>query len=349
MGESLFRPVKSLTWVEWLFIAAAWLTLWYFFFNLFEVIGNDKRFDPMPTLALLPIIAALWWAYRLGDRVEEAVDRLDDGAGLSESTGEMRTAFRNDLRRQVRAWSIGVALGIAAIMMIIFAVSSSGLDVTWGFNLETALAVLLALAMIGAGFLIGATLGRLIGYGHLSRVMERNGIRVVSLSTPQSRDAMRSLEGVFWFSVLVTMALCHWFAAWWIMWHAGKDWGEYRDLWQIPFLALWLVSLTIFVFAGRQPILAFDRRLDQIYGGPESRRALDQMLNEAQEDLQTLATTLDRRQISEQKELQTFIDGLRERQFRSPLLNPKLIDGLIAWNAVLILLPWLLGVRSNGI
>lgn len=89
----------------------------------------------------------------------------------------------------------------------------------------------------------------------------------------------------------------------------------------------------------------------EIYGGEAARNALDLQLNEALDDLQTLSTvTSDRRKKTDRSELETFIAELKARRFRSSLLNLTLIDALIAWNTVLIFIPWLFGVRdANGV
>ncbi|MGY2932038.1 hypothetical protein ACVWZ6_001640 [Bradyrhizobium sp. GM6.1] len=350
---SILAPLRSFAWRDWLFVGLAWLTLAYFFFNLLEYLNDDARLDILPVLAGVCAIPALWWAFRIGHRVEIAVEHLSEGAGVSVRSNETWSAFRSDFRRTMRAWTGRTAIAIVVIMVPIFfsVIYSQGFD--WTFSYDTWEQIALGMVMPGAGLLIGSTLGRLIGYGHLGQVMERHDVRIVSLATPAARDAMRSLEGVFWFAVFTSMALCHWFAAWWIVWHFGLDKtlvgrlldvSDYRSLYQWWFLGLWLVSLTIFLFAGRLPVRSFHRRLDAIYGGAGARNALDQQLKEAEEDLRALDPG-DRRTRDERLGLETFIRDLKARQFRSPLLNPAFMDALIGWNVVLIVVPLLLGTR----
>lgn len=195
--------------------------------------------------------------------------------------------------------------------------------------------------MIGPGIVVGLLLGRLVGYGKLNKIMERRGIRLSGLTTLQARSAMRGLQHVFEFAVVSTMLCCHWFAAWWVLWSLGMT--HYRSWWILT-LPLWMISLSVFIFSARQPARAFHRRLDELYGGAEARRALEQQLAEAQEDRAKLNTTeMDRRRRAELAELDVFIADLADRHFRSPLLNPTLLDVLIAWNIGLMVIPWWFG------
>ncbi|MGJ5040642.1 hypothetical protein [Bradyrhizobium sp. HKCCYLRH1062] len=350
---SILAPLRSFAWMEWVFVGLAWLTLTYFFFNLLDHVDGGAPLDLMPVLAGAGAIPALWWAFRIGHRVEKAVERLSEGAGVTVRSNETWSAFRADFRRTMQTWTRRTAISIAIIMVPIFfsIAHSQGFD--WTFDADTWKQIVLGMVMPGTGLLIGSTLGRLIGYGHLGQVMERHNIRIVSLATPAAREAMRSLEGVFWFAVFTSMALCHWFAAWWIVWHFGLDTTttgrsldlpDYRSLYQWSFLGLWLVSLTIFVFAARLPVRSFHRRLDAIYGGAGARDALEQQLKEAGEDLRALDPG-NPRVGDERRGLETFIIDLEARRFRSPLLNPTLMDALIGWNVILIVVPLLLGTR----
>ena len=349
----MLTPLRSFVWMEWVFVGLAWLTLAFFFFNLFDYLFFGARLDVMPVLVGAGAIPALWWAFRIGHRVEKAVERLSEGAGVSVSSNETWSAFRGDFRRTMQTWTRRTAVAIAIIMVPIFFSVAHRQGFDWTFSADTWKQIVLGIVMPGAGLLIGSTLGRLIGYGHLGQVMEKHDIRIISLATPSARDAMRSLEGVFLFAVFTSMALCHWFAAWWIVWHFGLDetpigrsldLSDYRAFYQWWFLGLWFVSLTIFVFAGRLPVRSFHRRLDAIYGGSEARNALDQQLKEAEEDLSALDSG-DRRTRDERLGLKTFIHDLEARRFRSPLLKPTLMDALIGWNVILIVVPLLFGKR----
>src|SRR5262249_4910449 len=88
--------------------------------------------------------------------------------------------------------------------------------------------------------------------------------------------------------------------------------------------------------AARRPARAFHRRLDELYGGAAAREAIDQQLAEAREDLGQLSVGEgDNGRKTDAEELDRFIKELMARRFRSPLLNPKLLDGIMVLNVLL--------------
>jgi hypothetical protein len=339
MTTLLESPLRQFTRYDWLFVFLGGVTAWYFFLNVFELLNprSPIGFDVMPLLAGPPVVAFGWWAARLANRVKAAVDGLDEGAGLVQSDAHTIEAFHEALVRAVRFWSWTGGLFIAVAMAAGFAgfVWMQGSE--WSFTDVAAwLAGVLGLVMTGVGFLVGSILGRLVGYGNLSRVMERHSIRLAGLSTPAARSAMRGLESVFGYAVLVTLLICFWLACWLVSWRLGY-FSEYRQ-WQWHFWTLWVLALGFFILTGRQPVRAFHRRLDEIYGGAEARRALDEQLAEAQEDRRRLGPALaDQPESAERAELDAFIADLAARRFRSPLLSPRVLDGVLIVNLVLLI------------
>jgi hypothetical protein len=349
------RSFRHLQFLDWVFVGFSWLTVLWFIFNIFERFNErpfNRIFDILPVAAGVLVITFGWWALRLGKRLEQAVSRLD-GAGL-ERTGDLTIeVFLETFRRQVTLYSRWIAAFITVFMsggFLMFVFQQSGVYDSSVFFFNG----LLGIVMAFTGCIIGMLLGRLVGYANLWRAMEKSGIRIASLATQEARSAVGGIERVFGYAVIATTTLCHWSAVWWIVWELGYDPFEYREPWEPFTLGIWVISFGLFIFAGLRPIRTFHKRLDQLYGGTEARNALDQQLKEAEEDRRRLFVAKgDRNSSTELHELDAFIADIAARRFRSPWLNPRVLGILIAWNALLFLLPlgWSLataGVMING-
>lgn len=337
MNEVAREPLRLLTIFDWVFVIFAWATAWYLFGNIFEWIQGNRG-DPMPVIAGVPIVIVGWLALRLGIRLQNAVNRLDDGAGLANANAVSIQAFHDDLGNTVRWWSIVVGAIVSVVLAIVYWIIIFCGLLPW----DPIGGSVLAIAMIGPGFAVGLLLGRLIAYGSLTAILERHRIRLAGLTTRQAKLAMRGVEHVFEFSVFSTTTCCLWFAFWWVMWNLGHLLNYWP--WRVAFLPLWLVSFFVFIFGARRPARAFHRRLDELYGGAKARQALDQQLSEAREDLAKLVSVHgDIKFRAEAEELDTFIKELAARRFRSPLLDPKLLDAIVLLNILLLIVPWQFG------
>ena len=302
----------------------------------------------MPIVAGIPVILVGWQAVPLYQQVSNALAALDDGAAFIMDDGAMRP-FLAGMRATVGRWSQSVAAVVVVAMLginaaLILLNPSDGAD--FGFDM------LRTVVMAGVGYPVGLLLGRFAGFAQLFPVMEKNGIKLAGLSTPAAQKAMRSLEGVFRFAVLSTAVLCHWFLAWLLMWSLGCDPRDYRSQWLVPFMLLWGISFALYVGAAWLPTLAFQRRLDALYGSSEERRALDVSLEEAEAELKLLngsPDALNRRRRIELSELERYIADLNGRRFRSQLLDPRILTGIVASNIVLLVIStafWFGGVRA---
>jgi hypothetical protein len=341
---SMAELLRLLTAIDWIFAGLSWLTLWYLALNVFDKFNVFAgSFDFLPIAVALPAIAVGWWGFRIGNRVELAINRLDSGVGLKRSSEDTIEAFRVDLYRTVRWWSLATATILSLIMAAVFFFENNHADARaqLGYHASvTPIQILRSLVMVCVGFVIGYMIGRLIGYGNLHRVMNRNQIQLANLSTPESQSAMKGIESVYEQAVFISMGLCAWFTAWWLVWSLGFDPGGYRDSWRSMFFYLWLVSIVIYVLAARLPIEAFSRRLDELYGGSDARVALDIQLAEAGEDLSRINAAEDPTEITE---LQLFIQNLKARQLRSPWLRTRFLDFLIVTDMLAFGIAWWFG------
>jgi hypothetical protein len=286
-----------------------------------------------------------WRAVRLHEKVQAAVAGLDSGAGFIVADDGSIAGFLADLRRTVRNWGWAVGVSIAIVMVGGFVYGAvAGLISPYPDVVTWSLTGLLALVMVGVGFVVGQLLGHLFGFGQLNRVMKRHRISLAGISTPGARAAMRSLEEVFGFAVLGSMVMCGWFALWWVVWHLGFDPLGYRSIWFYLFVALWLVSFTVFIFAGRWPALSFQRSLDALFGGADMREAIDRQLQAAKaEKLELIKMPEDWRANIELRELERYIDDIEQRRFRSLLLHPYVLNALVVLNVVFFVMPLLFG------
>jgi hypothetical protein len=338
-------PLRRLTRYDWIFLFLAWLTGWYLVLITNEAFAANSNlgFDFLPVVAGVPVVILGWRAVRLREQVDEAVAALDEGAGLVITEENSFATFMLDLKKTIRWWGLALALIVDIVMVagLAYVVVAGFVDVDQG-PVMLVLTVLLVAVMVGVGFLIGQLLGHLIGFGQLNSVMLRHGISIAGLSTVGARSAMRSLEGVFRFSVLTSMVMCGWFVVWWVTWHVGLDPHKYRKAYSGLFLAFWAVSFGVFLFAGRRPALGFQRMIDELYGGADRRRSIDRQLKAATQERATLAKsgvrTPQQRDIAE---LDRYIDDLKDRQFHSRLLHPYVLNGLAVFNVIFLVAPWL--------
>jgi hypothetical protein len=332
-----------------LFVFLSWLTTWYFTFIVIELRnpGSYTGFDLMPVTAGVTAIPVAWRALRVRERVETAIRGLDDGAGISAPDDESLRNFRNDVQATVRRCTNGMGFGIAVVLLIgyLYAYHSGGLTAGKFGLANQLLTPILGIVMPGSGFVMGAVVGPMVGYGQLHRVMGRHRVTLSGLSTPEARAAMRGLEGVYGFAVLLTMMLCQWFGGWLFLWHIGVDLKNYRELWSGLFTVLWAISFALYLITALVPLRAFQRWLEPLYGGLEGRNALDQQLVEAERDRNVLLRVVeagDWRRRGELADLERFIQDISERRFRSVLLRREVLYGFGIWNVASVVGPWLL-------
>lgn len=345
------EPLARLSWFDWLFVFFAWLTLFWAVFITLDTLDPEitpetlaperpepaHGFDFMPVLVGIPVVFFAWRAVGIGDAVADAVERLEDGAGLDIKGEYSVRDFYAALSRTVRNWSLGSGAVIGVGMSVGFgALLAAGLLDFGTAPLEIALTIALGGLMIGVGAVLGYLLGRLAGYGHFFGVMERHGIEF-AVTTRDSRSALGRLDGVFRYAVVVTVVLCHWFAAWFVAWALGYDTRDYRATYQVVFLILFFLSFGFYLSGAWRPARAFAQRLDTLAGGALGRAALERQLAEAAEDRRLLDVPRpNRSQFNEAKELDGFIVEKRAQRLRSPLSNRWLLDGLALWIGLLL-------------
>ena len=363
-------PWNRLSGTDWTFIAFAWLTLSYFFYNVAELVNGNPEFDFLPVGAGFLIVPFGWWATRLRLRARQAIEALGDGAAFVQRGEGKLPAFLDDVARTVRRWQWIVAVAILAVIVgwLAFLLYKDGyfsmaaaaeqpptkqqqqqqapqqqepqqqqqqapptrsrsLDISWGN------AGLLVVVMVSVAAVVGSILGSLVGYGLLPRTMKRHGVELAGLSTGAARNAMRTLEGLFGFAVLATGVLCLWFGGWLLYWGLGFDVFEYRERWYEMYLGLWVIACAIHIAAGYFPATQFQRRLDELYGGAEARRAIDRQIAEATGDRAEVAAEVRAgkwRRRPELVDLDRFLAAQQERQFRSPLVNRGFVNAALA-------------------
>lgn len=326
------EPFATLTLADWVFTALTCLAVLWAFNILFEISAGLTA-DYLPLAAGIPILALGWRTSQVGDKVKAAIEGLGAGAGLSE--GGNIAAFRTDLQRLVRVWSFRAAAGLGII------VTSFLSWAVWDGRLDngTTQNTLVLLTSGGVSILVGVLLGRLLGYARLLDVMADHSVAIASVETPQARSALRAIESVYIHSLISTAAMCVWFVPWYAAWAFGIDTNGYRELYQLPFLALWAVSLFFFVFAGRRSSLAFRARLDALQGGEASRATHVAQAKQADADLTAAKgkAEFNREFFLEARELRQLVDDLALRRLAPRIPNALVVNALTAVLSILFL------------
>jgi hypothetical protein len=336
---------------SYIFAAFVWALVWYAIMNVLTIMlrtmpgfGDIAPFpiDPMPIVAGLPIIIVGWRAVTLGDELRLAVQDFDDGAAFVFPAGKpgTRRVFLEDLKKTVTWYSRIVSVGIFALCLVgvLSITATNGLNATDLFGT--------VLLIVGAPLIalpIGMLLGQLVGYAQFVRIMDRNGIALAGLSTPQARTALRGLENVHAFAVVALSVLCFWFAAWWALWMFGYGEG-YEQVWRTQFLMLWIVAIGLFIAAGVWPAWSFRRRVAELTGGEEGREAINSQIKQATEDLarwQDVSSETSRQQRERIVELKRFIANLNDQRIGSWLLDPRFHAALVVLNLLILVLPML--------
>lgn len=350
-------PWRELGLTDWTFVLFAWLTVGYLVFIVAELLVHPKAdFDFMPVAAGVFIVPIGWLAVRLRNRTVGAVDGLDDGAALSLPDEGSFPKFQSDFAREVRRWKLIVSAAVLIVIVcgFIHFLYKNGMfegDNLLSSNAELFGGVVLGVVMVSAAAVIGSLLGSLVGYGLLHRVMARHHIALAGLATPQAREAVQILEGVFGYAVLATSALCQWLGAWLLAWNLGFDSNGYAEMWYGMFAILWPISFALFLVAGLFPSFPFQRRIDALYGGTEARLALDRQIADANRDRAGILAGIQAgnwRLRPDLADLDRFIQAKQERQFRSPLLRPPVLYGVLACNLALIVAVLVAGVLRSS-
>ncbi|MBZ9763372.1 hypothetical protein LB553_21160 [Mesorhizobium sp. CA8] len=328
---------------SYIFAAFVWALVWYSTMDVLTYLQPLRQFpfDIMPIIAGVPIIAVGWRAVALGNRLGLAVKDFDDGAAFVLPAGQpgAKRTFLGDIKRTIDRYSKLVSATIFTISLVgvILLTTANGLS----DNPFIGLLLLIGVPLIALP--IGALLGQLVGYAQFWRTMDRNGIALAGLSTPQARTALHGLESLHVFAVIALSVLCFWFAGWSVVWGLGYS-QEYESVWRTQFLILWIVSISLFVAAGVRPAWNFRRRVALLSGGHEGRRARDEMVRQALQDLQSWrdpSAKASRQQRERIAELQRFIANLKDQRIESRLLDPRLLVFLLALNVLLLVMSFL--------
>jgi hypothetical protein len=350
------EPLLRLSAGDWLFVGFVWFVIFWAVFITFDNFAPNSTigFDYLPVAAGIPVVLVGWRALRVKVRVDEAVRELSGGAGL-DVTGDIER-FRAELGRRVRLWSLGSGAAITLAFATYFAWAiTTGLLEVGTTATEISLFALMVIVCLSAGFVVGFLLGRLLGYGKVLSVMRDTGVAIARIETPQARSAIRRMEDVLRYAFIATIVMCHWFSIWFGFWLLGFDDGrDYRANFWVLFIMLWTVSFGFYLFAARGPTVAFQRRLEEIRGGPEAQQARERQLDEARDDLKRLQTAQmdERHRRAEEHELQAFIQEFEARGALSHLPRRWILDLLGVWIAVLLVSSFALsiwnGIRAGG-
>ncbi|TIM05509.1 hypothetical protein [Mesorhizobium sp.] len=335
------EPWRQLTLTDWFFVFCGWLTAAWAFYICIDTFSGTKAtgFDFLPVAAGVPTVLGGWRAAKMHSMITAALEGLLKGAGLDLS-GDM-AAFEAALKRRVKLWSLATGTAIAGCF---------GAYLGWAlYKFGTAgLFFLLAVVCVAIGFQIGRMLGSLLGYGQILTVMRDTGIAIGSIDTEQARRAIARIEELLSYTFWLTAGMCHWFALWFVFWFLGFD--DYRAAHSGLFIAFWMVSYALYLFAARSPILAFRARLSELQGGPEGQAARQRQLAEAREDLARLSLTADGSRHSERHELEILVHEFEARNAPPQLPRRWHLNVLAAWIALLLagsIAGTLLGIGSD--
>ena len=156
--------------------------------------------------------------------------------------------------------------------------------------------------------------------------------------------ALVPLRDLYGIAVLTGMSLCAFFNIWWLAWSLDLQFASVFREWKLRFLVLWFVCMLIFILVGLVPVRRFNKRLDAIYGGADTRQAAARQRDLAQADLQrlddrirTLRQELDSAEVEPTR--QTFSDLNRRRDelaaYAQGLVDQTHADGLMRVSTVI--------------
>jgi hypothetical protein len=333
---------------SYIFGAFVWALVWYATMDLLKLWVPESQwdFDIMPVVAGIPIILVGWRAVALDRQLRDSIDNFDDGAAFAFPAGKpgARRIFLEDVRGTIRWWSRTTAAVITASAIVAtISIAMSAFEAGNDFAVYPALLLAVGVPLIALP--VGVLLGQLVGFAQLLRVMDRNGIALAGLATPQAREALRGLEGIFTFAVIATMVMCLWFAAWWVAWAFGLDPFDYEADWKSRMLVWWALSVILFILAAAWPAWRFRRRVVGLSGGPEGKRAIEDQVRQAEADLQRLrqaAAEKPRYRREQIADLERFIANLKDQRIGTWVLDERLHAALLTLNLMLFLLPPLL-------
>lgn len=250
--------------MEIVFIVLTLALLWYTFFNVFSWLWErDWQFDSMLITGGAAFLVIAWRADRIGDRLTRVLRELD-AAGAVLMTTDEREAVERTIDQRGHRYGMITSVVVVVVLLV-------GLLLNQDALIGPYVTVLLGLLLTGCGGYAGYRFGQLIANGQLLSVLAAAG-KDIRGGVDLGIRALAPLRDLYGIALLVGIALCAYFNVWWAGWAAGIPAFTQYDHWQPLFLALWVVSIFVLLFAYLVPVRRFKRRLNEIYGDSDVRR-----------------------------------------------------------------------------
>jgi hypothetical protein len=332
-------PVARIQLNDWIFLGLAWLWLSYL-----TVITIDEYFYPqpvwngfdyLPVLAGFPILCLGWPVSRLSRRLETAFQDLRSGAGIS-IKGDLSRLEQVVKRRKLYARIIcSAALFVVLGIYFFWLVQSGNFDSFIGSDWTLSLALMIPVS-VGIGSFIGYIFGGLYGSLTYLTSMKEIGASFARTDTEQAREALSTMSKIVGFTLLLTLALCHWFIGWFLFWVLGfEDGRDYRLNYGLLFVGLLFMSFLFYIFVSVLPTISFRRQVKGLILEPE---VLDRQKEDIKRDIRDLETveTSDRSAAIMMEDLKKMDENLDREPKIQWLPNRAVLIGLALWIALWI-------------
>lgn len=352
---------------DWVFVLFLYMLVVYgaLQVGLFVFLPGWLPFDYMPLVNGGVFIFVAWDAIRLKRRMREILAGLHQSGGVRFASPQDYQRIVDKVMRLSRVFGLGATLVVGfgmlgGLVYYLELLDGATIDIADGvvrgapgWRIPLPDVALFVATDIFAALVGGWFLGGMLANGRLLEVLDGSGYRLSGFASETGIKTLRKIEAIFACAARATLALCACFATWWVVYRAGLLRHQYHD-WIVMFLILWGLAFIGFVFTVLIPVRAFNKRLDQVYGGRDARRLMNEQVALARGDLAALDKTMrsaredaERQRLTRQRDdLLRFIGGLKNRMFRGLYLRPAVLTACALANLAALLVPLALSAVS---
>jgi len=201
------------------------------------------------------LIAGLWLAHGVPDKLEDTLDRLANRGALA-VTPERLYSFKQELEtRLVKYWALGAGSIVALSILIAFAFAFPGREIYFRIPLILA-------EMLG-GYIAGCYLGRMACYGTLGSSLKKAGIELrVIAGHPDSVGGLKPV-GNFYFHQAMVVAIPAIFLATWLLLIPLPYFHPFYHHWQRAYAGLLALAIVSEMLAFLIPLKSFHLEMER--------------------------------------------------------------------------------------